>query len=160
MDEVPISRRMIIGGGIATGLAIATGPTKIAMAKGPAESEWSPEFNAAFEFAIKKTFKSGRGYWAVAYMDDNFAGEPVLIGNPQLMPKPQAGAMPAGWGSKAGSIVVGPATVLRLVHKVNGQDIHITLLPFESMAKVGDIKIADAQSSWKLYPAGNLRPPY
>ena len=68
--------------------------------------------------------------------------------------------MPRGWGSKAGSIVVGPAAVLRLIHKVNEQDSHITLLPHESMAQVGAIGIADGQSSWKLYPAGDLRPPY
>jgi hypothetical protein len=160
MDEIPISRRKLLGAGIATGLALATGPTRSTLAKPLAESEWSPEFRAAFDFANKKTYKSGRGYWAVAYLDNNFAGEPVLIGNPQLMPKPQDGAMPAGWGSKTGSIVVGPATVLRLIHSVNGQATHVTLLPWESMAKVGDLYIADGQCSWKLYPAGNLRPPY
>ena len=53
MDEAPISRRKLVGAGIATGFGIAAGPTKIALAKAPAESEWSPEFSAAFDFAIK-----------------------------------------------------------------------------------------------------------
>ena len=35
MDEVPISRRKVMGAGIATGLAIATGPTNNVMAKAP-----------------------------------------------------------------------------------------------------------------------------
>lgn len=160
MDEVTISRRTIMRAGVATGVVLGTGSSKNAIAKSPAEPGWTPEFTAAFDFATKKNFKSSRGYWAVAYPDDNFAGDPFLVGTPVMITKPQAGTMPAGWGSKAGSIVVGPATVLRLIHKVNGQDSHVTLLPWESMAQIGAIGIVDGQSSWKLYPAGDLRPPY
>jgi hypothetical protein len=156
----PISRRKVMGLGFATGVALATGPTKNALGKAPSVRDLSPEFKAAFEFAVQKSFRSGMGYWAVIYPDDAFTGEPVLIGNPQLRPKPQAGAMPAGWGSATGSIVVGRSAVLRLFHRVNGQDAHITLLPYESMAQVGVIGIVDGKSTWKLYPAGDLRPPY
>jgi hypothetical protein len=149
-----------MGAGIATGLAIAIGPTNNAMAKAPSKRKESSEFEAAYMFAIKQSFLAGPGYWAVIYAGDNFTGEPTLIGKPKLNMKPQTGTMPLGWGAESGSIVVGASAVLRLIHKVNGRDKHITLLPFESMAKVGDIKIADGQSSWKLYPAGDLRPPY
>jgi hypothetical protein len=159
MDEAPISRRKVMGAGIATGLALATGSTNSVMAKAPWSHE-SPEFESAYMFAIKQGWRRGPGYWAVIYAGDTFTGEPKVIGDPQLIPKPQAGTMPLGWGAESGSIVVGPSAVLRLIHKVNGQDTHITLLPYESMAKIRDIKIADGQSSWKLYPAGDLRPPY
>jgi hypothetical protein len=159
MDEVPISRRQVMEAGIATGLALATGATNNVMAKAPWSHE-SPEFESAYMFAIKQGWRRGPGYWAVIYAGDTFTGEPKLIGDPQLIPKPQSGTMPLGWGAKSGSIVVGASAVLRLIHKVNGQDTHITLLPYESMAKVGDFKIVDGQSSWKLYPAGDLRPPY
>jgi hypothetical protein len=148
-----------MGAGIATGLALATGPTNSVMAKAPWSKE-SREFESAYMFAIKQGWRRGPGYWAVIYTGDTFSGEPKLIGAPQLIPKPQAGTMPVGWGAESGSIVVGASAVLRLIHKVNGQDTHITLLPFESMAKIGDVKIAGGQSSWKLYPAGDLRPPY
>ena len=161
MDEVPIGRRTVMGVGIATGLALATGPANNVMAKAPwKKPDESPECEAAYMFAIKQGWRRGPGYWAVIYTGDTFTGEPKLIGDAQLMPKPQAGTMPLGWGAESGSIVVGPSAVLRLIHKVNGHDTHITLLPFESMAKVGDIKVADGQSSWKLYPARELRPPY
>jgi len=161
MDEVSISRRKVMGVGIATGLALAVAPTNNVMAKAPwAKPDESPEFESAYMFAIKQGWKRGPGYWAVIYTGDTFTGEPKLIGDAQLIPKPQAGTMPLGWGAESGSIVVGPSAVLRLIHKVNGQDTHITLLPRESMAKIRDIKIADGQSSWKLYPAGDLRPPY
>jgi hypothetical protein len=159
MDAVPISRRKVVGGGIATGLMLATGATNNAVAKAPWSHE-SPEAEAAYMFAIKHGWRRGPGYWAVIYAGDTFTGEPKLIGDPQLIPKPQVGTMPLGWGTESGSIVVGPSAVFRLIHKVNGQDAHITLLPSESMAKVGDIKIADGQPSWKLYPAGDLKPPY
>jgi hypothetical protein len=155
-----VDRRKVMGIGIAAGVALATGPTENAVAKPPAVRDLSPEVKAAFEFAIKKNFKSGPGYWAVAYSDDNFAGEPLLVGTPVFFQKPQEGTMPHGWGSKTGSIVVGPGAVLRLIHRINGQDSHITLLPCESMAQVGAMGIVDGQCSWKLYPAGDLRPPY
>ncbi len=155
-----ISRRTVMGLGFATTVAIAAGSTKNALAKAPSERDLSPEFKAAFSFAVKKDFLAGPGHWAVIYPGDAFTGEPVLIGNPKLYPKPQAGTMPAGWGSATGSIVVGPSVVLRLIYKVNGQDAYITLLPYESMAQVGAIGIADGQSSWKLYLAADLRPPY
>ena len=159
MDEAPISRRRVVGVGVATGLVLAAGATNSALAKAPWSHE-SPESEAAYMFAIKQGWKRGPGYWAVIYSGDSFTGEPTLIGEAQLMPKPQSGAMTAGWGTETGSIVVGPSAVLRLFHKINGQDTHVTLLPFESLAKVGDLKIADGQSAWKLYPAGELRPPY
>ena len=123
----------------------------------------SPELKAAYMFAIKKNpVRSGPGFWAVAYPDDNFAGDPVLIGKLPLasLPTPQTGAMPPGWGAKAGSIVAGPSAVLRVVHKVNDQDVHVTLLPGESMAAMRALGIVDGVSSWKLYPAFDLRPPY
>lgn len=169
MDEVEsfplVSRRELVGLGIASGVALVAGATTEAVAKAPWEREfWAtdlgPEYNAAFQFAIKNNFKSGPGFWAVAYPEDNFAGDPVLIGKPVLMPKPATGTMPGGWGAKAGSIVVGSGVVLRLVHTVNGQDTHVTLLPCESMAQVAGLGIADGQPTWKLYPAGDLRPPY
>jgi hypothetical protein len=159
MDEVPISRRHIMGAGIATGLALATGPSNNVVAKAPWSHE-SAEFESAYMFAIKQGWRCGQGYWAVIYTGDTFTGEPKLIGDPPLIPKRQAGTMPLGWGAESGSIVVGASAVLRLIHKVDGQDTHITLLPFESMAKISGIKIADGQSSWKLYPAGDLKPPY
>ena len=122
----------------------------------------SPEMKAAFTFAIKKDVRCGPGFFAVLYPEDKFAGDPVLIGKPPLLsfPKPQAGTMPVGWGAKSGSIVVGPSAVLRLIHKVNGQDVHVTLLPCESMAAMRTVGINDAVSSWKLYFAFDLRPPY
>jgi hypothetical protein len=159
MDQIPISRRKVMGAGIATGLALTTGSSNSVMAKAPWEHQ-GPEYESAFNFAIKQSWRCGQGYWAVIYAGDTFTGKPKLIGDPPLIPKPQEGTMPLGWGTEAGSIVVGAAAVLRLFHKINGQDTHITLLPFESMAKVGDIKIPDGQSSWKLYPVRDLRPPY
>jgi hypothetical protein len=157
-----ISRRTAIGLGVASGLAFASFPAEDLLGKTPPTApDTSPEFKAAYMFAIKKdVFRNGPGFWAVAYPDDKFAGEPVLIGNPVLIPKPQAGAMPRGWGAKAGSIIVGPDAVLRLVHKVNDQDVHVTLLPFESMADVRAMGITDGVSSWKLFPAHKLQPPY
>jgi len=122
----------------------------------------SPELEAAYAFAIKNNWKSGPGYWAVSYSQDNFAGEPLLIGDQHLATmKPQSGDMPRGWGAKSGSIVVGIRAVLRLVYTVNSQDVHVTLLPGESMADVvRTVGIADGVSSWKLFPAGDLKPPY
>jgi hypothetical protein len=160
MSEVPISRRKVIGAGIATGLALSTGQSNIVMAKVPWKPEDSPEYDSAFDFVIKQNWRAGPGYWAVIYAGDSYTGQPTLIGEPRLMPKPQAGTIPVGWGAQSGSIVVGSSAVLRLFHKVDGQDTHITLLPFEQLAKVDALKITDGQSSWKLYPAGELRPPY
>ena len=155
------SRRTAIGLGVASGLALAGVPAEDLLGKTPPSSpDTSPEFKAAYMFAIKKdVFRNGPGFWAVAYPDDKFAGEPVLIGNPVLIPKAQAGAMPRGWGAKAGSIIVGPDAVLRLIHKVNDQDVHVTLLPFESMADMRTTAITDGVSSWKLFPAHKLQPP-
>jgi hypothetical protein len=148
-----------MGAGIATSLVLASGATNDAFAKAPWSHE-SPEAEAAYMFAIKQGWRRGPGYWAVIYTGDTYTGEPKLIGDAQLIPKPQSGTMPPGWGAESGSIVAGPSAVLRLIHKVNGQDTHITLLPGESLAKVGDLKIADGQPTWKLYPAGDLKPPY
>ena len=159
-SQPSMNRRSVVCLGIATGAALAAGSTENAWAKGPAVRDMSPEFKAAYEFAIQKSFKSGPGFWAVAYSEDNFAGEPLLVGAPVLLPKPQAGSMPRGWGAKAGSIVVGAGAVLRLVHRVDGRDSHVTLLPCESMAQVGDMGYVDGEISWKLYPDGDLRPPY
>jgi hypothetical protein len=160
-----ISRRTAIGFGVASGLALASFPAEDLLAKTPPglqERDMSPELKAAYTFAIKKDVRCGPGYFAVLYPDDNFAGDPVLIGKPPLLsfPKLQAGTMPFGWGAKSGSIVVGPSAVLRLIHKVNDQDVHVTLLPCESMAAMRTVGINDGVSSWKLYPAGDLRPPY
>ena len=127
MDEVPISRRLVMGAGIATGLAIATGPTNNATAKAPWSHE-SAESESALMFAMKQSWRCGQGYWAVIYTGDTFTGEPKLIGDLPLIPKPQAGTMPPGWGTESGSIVVGAAAVLRLIHKVNGQDIRLAFL--------------------------------
>jgi hypothetical protein len=157
----PISRRTAMGFGVASGLALASASTDDAFGKTPfGPPDETPQLKAAFEFAIKSNWKSGPGYWAVSYSDDNFTGEPLLIGNPQLMPKPQSGTMPRGWGSKTGSIVVGPSAVLRLIHKADGQDVHVTLLPYESMADLHTVGITDGASSWKLFPAADLKPPY
>jgi hypothetical protein len=161
----PVSRRTAIGFGVASGLALASFPAEDLRGKTPPglqEREMSPELKAAYTFAIKKDVRCGPGYFAVLYPDDNFAGDPVLIGKPPLLsfPKLQAGTMPLRWGAKAGSIVVGPSAVLRLVHKVNDQDVHITLLPCESMAAMRTVGINDGVSSWRLYFTGDLRPPY
>jgi hypothetical protein len=155
-----ISRRTAIGFGAASGLGLATFSSKDVLGKVPFHRELSPELEAACAFAIKSNWKSGPGYWAVAYSDDNFTGEPLLIGNPQLNPKPQSGTMPRGWGAKTGSIVVGVSAVLRLIHNVNGQDVHVTLLPCESLAELRTVAITDGASSWKLFPAHDLKPPY
>ncbi len=160
MSEVPISRRVALGAGFATGLVLATGTTQSVSAKIPWKPEESPEYAVAFDFVIKQNWRAGPGYWAVIYAGDSFKGKPTLIGDPQLMPKAQAGTVPIGWGAESGSIVVGASAVLRLFHKIDGQDTHITLLPFEQFAKVDTFKLTDGQSSWKLYPAGELRPPY
>src|SRR6187551_1569013 len=111
MDEAPISRRTIVGVGIATGLALAASATSDALAKAPWSHE-GPEFEAAYMFAIKQGWRRGPGYWAVIYTGDSFTGEPKLIGDAQLIPKPQSGAMPVGWGVETGSIVVGASAVL------------------------------------------------
>src|SRR4051812_21983316 len=145
----PISRRTAIGFGVASGLALASFPAEEMLGKTPPrglqEKDMSPELKAAYLFAIKKDpVHNGPGFWAVAYPDDKFAGDPVLIGKSPLLsfPKPQAGAMPSGWGAKSGSIVAGPSAVLRVVHKVNEQDVHITLLPGESMASMRALGIS------------------
>jgi hypothetical protein len=160
-----VSRRTAIGFGVASGLALASLPAEDLLGKTPPsiqERDMSPELKAAYTFAVKKNPLCGPGYFAVLYPDDNFAGDPVLIGKPPLLsfPKLQAGTMPPGWGAKSGSIVVGPSAVLRLIHKVNDQDVHITLLPCESMATVRSVGINDGVSSWKLYFAFDMRPPY
>jgi hypothetical protein len=158
----PINRRTALGLGVASGLALASFPAEDLLGKTPfSPPPESPEFKAAYMFAIKKDpLHAGPGFWAVAYPDDKFAGDPVLIGDPVFIPKSQAGTMPRGWGAKAGSIIAGPSAVLRLIHKVNGQDVHVTLLPFESMAEMRAMGIADGVSSWKLFPANKLQPPY
>ena len=160
-----ITRRAALGFGVASGLAIASLPTEDALGKPPSflkDWDWSPELKAASAFALKTDLRCGPGYWAVAYADDKFAGEPLLIGKQALLskPQPQSGTMPTGWGIKSGSIVAGPSAVVRLIHKVNGQDVHVTLLPGESMANMSTMAIADGISSWKLYPTVDLRPPY
>jgi hypothetical protein len=53
MDDVPISRRKVVGVGIAAGLALATGSTNSVTAKAPWSHE-SPEFEAAYMFAIPR----------------------------------------------------------------------------------------------------------
>ncbi len=165
-DVAPsISRRTAIGLGVTSGWALASLSTEDMLAKNlpdaPEIRDLSPQFKAAYVFAIKKNpFKNGPGYWAVSYAEDNFTGEPLLIGDPVFIPKPQAGAMPQGWGAKTGSIVVGPDAVLRLVHKVNNEDVHVTLLPYESMADLRTLAITDGISTWKLFPAHKLQPPY
>ena len=131
-----ISRRTVMGLGFATTVRACRRLDKKRTGESTVGGHLSPEFKAAFSFAVKKDFLAGPGHWAVIYPGDAFTGEPVLIGNPKLYPKPQAGTMPAGWGSATGSIVVGPSVVLRLIYKVNGQDAYITLLPYESMAQV------------------------
>jgi hypothetical protein len=40
------------------------------------------------------------------------------------------------------------------------KDVNITLLPDESMADIRIVGIADGISSWKLFPANKLQPPY
>jgi hypothetical protein len=160
-----VSRRNALGVGIATGVLFAIDPAKDAVAKSPFESDLSPESKAAFDFAIAQNWKSGPGFYAVAYTEDNFGGDPLLVGTPAFMQKPQTGTMPDGWGSKAGSIVVGAGAVLRLFHKVDGRKVdgresHTTLLPGESLAQVNPLGIGAGACSWKLYPAGDLRPPY
>ena len=160
-EIVPLfSRRMAIGLGVASGVAFAIASTEKAFGKAPSGPP-DPQLKAASEFAIKSNWKSGPGYWAVCYSGDNFTGEPQLIGDPHLLTqKPQAGTMPRGWGSKTGSIVVGLTPVLRLLHKINGQDLQVTLLPGESMADLRLVGLTDDDWSWKLFPAGNLQPPY
>lgn len=155
-----MSRRKAMGLGIASGVVIAADSTESAMAKGPFEPSWGPEYKAAFDFVIQQNWKGGVGIWAVAYSEDNFAGEPFLVGTPAFRQKTQAGEMPRGWGATAGSIVVGSGTVLRLFHQVSGQEARITLLPCESIASASAMGIVDGQSNWKLYPTGDLRPPY
>jgi hypothetical protein len=160
-----VTRRTAIGLGVASGLALASFPADELLGKTPhglQERDMSPEMKAAFTFAIKKNPLCGPGFFAVLYPEDHFAGDPVLIGKPPLLsfPKLQAGTMPPGWGAKSGSIVVGPSAVLRLIHKVNDQDVHITLLPYESMAAIRTVGINDGASSWKLYFAFDMQPPY
>jgi len=165
-DEAPakapsINRRTAIGLGVASGLALANVSTEELLGKSPPSTEiFGQQAAAAWQFATKISYKCAAGYFVVLYSDDNFAGEPLLLTKPELLPKPQSGSMPAGWGAKTGSIVVGPGAVLRLIHKVNDLDAHITLLPGESMADTRTVGIADGASSWKVFPAGNLHPPY
>jgi hypothetical protein len=160
--SLSITRRTAIGCGVASGLALASASTEEAFGKAPSiSSKMSPELTAACDFAIKTNWKSGPGYWAVAYSGDNFTGDAQLIGDQHLLTqKPQAGTMPRGWGSKTGSIVVGVRAVLRLIHQVNGQDVHVTLLPHESMADLRTVGLTDDVTTWKLFPDSNLKPPY
>lgn len=158
---LPLSRRAAIGLGVASGLALASFAAEDLLAKAPPKSaDMDPHLAAAWKFAMKSGLRAGNGYWAISYSEDKFAGEPLLFTKPSFLPKPQTGAMPNGWGAKAGSIVVGPSAVLRLVHKVNGQDVHVTLLPEEMMSDMRTMGISDGQCSWKLFPVGNLHPPY
>ena len=62
MDEVPISRRLVMGAGIATGLALATSPANNVMAKAPwKKPDESPECEADYMFAIKQGWRRGPG---------------------------------------------------------------------------------------------------
>jgi hypothetical protein len=143
-------------------LALASFPTADVFGKTqPDTLEKDPQLSAAFFVAVKRDVRySTNGCYAVLYPENQFAGEAVLIGQPRLITKSDSGTVPNGWGAKAGSLVVGPGAVLRLIHKVNGQDVHVTLLPSESMAEVGTLGIADGVASWKLFPPNKLRPPY
>jgi hypothetical protein len=155
-----INRRTAIGLGVVSGLALTNVSTEVLGKSPPSAGAVDQHAAAAWQFATKISYKCAAGYFVVLYSDDNFAGEPLLLTKPELLPKPQSGSMPAGWGAKSGSIVVGPGAVLRLIHKVNDLDAHITLLPGESMADTRTVGIADGASSWKVFPAGNLHPPY
>jgi hypothetical protein len=157
-----VDRRAVIGLGVASGLALASLPTADVFGKTREEvPEKDPQLSAAFFVAVKRDVRySTNGCYAVLYPENQFAGDPVVIGQPRLITKFDSGTVPNGWGAKAGSIVVGQGAVLRLIHKVNGQDVHVTLLPSESMAEVSTLGIADGVASWKLYPANKLRPPY
>jgi hypothetical protein len=157
-----VDRRAVIGFGVASGLALASFPAADVFGKTQPEApEKDPQLSAAWFAAVKRDARySTNGLYAALYPENKFAGDPVLIGQPRLITKPDSGTVPNGWGAKAGSIVVGPGAVLRLIHKVNGQDVHVTLLPDESMAEVGTLGITDGLASWKLFPANKLRPPY
>jgi len=100
------------------------------------------------------------GCFAVLFSENKFDGDPIVLGKPRLFAKADAGSVPKGWGAKSGSVVVGPNAVLRLIHKVNNEDVHVTLLPEESMADVATLAIADGTATWKLFVAGKLQPPY
>jgi hypothetical protein len=156
-----LGRRVAIGLGVASGLTFAGAASGDAFGKSPLWSAPDPQLKAASEFALKSNWKSGPGYWAVSYSGDHFAGVPQLLGDPQLLTqKPQAGTMPSGWGLESGSIVVGRSAVLRLVHQVHGREVHVTLLPGETMADMQLAGLGDGAWSWKLYPVANLQPPY
>lgn len=157
---LPMSRRSAIRIGVASGLALASFPADL-FGQTPRDSrDMDPHLGAAWEFAVKSSVKCLNGYWVVLYPDDKFAGDPLLLTKPELAMKPQSGTMPVGWGAKAGSIVVGPNAVLRLIHNANNQDANITLLPTEVMADMRVVRTMGGISTWQLFPANKLRPPY
>jgi hypothetical protein len=149
-----VTRRLAIGTGVVGGLAIVTGSFEAAIAQQASNPQRSRFFVAAQQAAIQRDPRCSNGVWAVLYKDNNFGGQSLVITNPQ------ATTMPNGWDDEATSGIVGPRAVLRLFHRNNFQDTHITLLPGEEVAHFGPIRIHDGASSYKLWAVNALQPPY
>ncbi|BBO36242.1 hypothetical protein PLANPX_5854 [Lacipirellula parvula] len=114
----------------------------------------SPALLAAMKLAVKANPKNKNGVWAVLYKDNNYGGKPLLIDDAGQT------TMPNGWDDEATSAIAGPNAVFRLFHKAGYQSAHITLLPGEEISNLKLVGIHDGGSSYKLWDANALTPPY